>query len=65
MNHAIPASPSELLQEIRIRLQQAHFATRGMPCAEAHEPEPLVDQLHTIRVLAEELADSLEARLRG
>ena len=49
-----------LLSEIRERLQSAHFAARDMSIFEhASAREPVADQLHAIRLLAEEL----EARL--
>lgn len=48
------------MNEIRERLQSAHFAARDMRRFELKEiREPIADQLHAIRLLAEEL----EARL--
>ena len=54
------AENGELLAEIRERLQSAHFAARDMRRFElVGAREPIADQLHAIRLLAEEL----EARL--
>jgi hypothetical protein len=57
---------TQLLSEIRDRLQSAHFAARGLPLqsrAEAHDP--VADQLHAIRVLAEELDGLLSHEVRA
>ena len=63
MNTSTPAATHtgrELLGEIRDRLQCAHFVARGVPLRNPDEtPQPLADQLHAIRVLAEELDDVL------
>ena len=59
MNNTIEAptmTSQRILGEIRDRLQTVHFAARGVRLSgRADALEPLADQLHAIRVLAEEL----------
>jgi hypothetical protein len=58
--HAPSISTQQLLGEIRDRLQTVHFAVRGVQLSGGPDAlEPLADQLHAIRVLAE----ALDARL--
>jgi hypothetical protein len=49
------ATSAQLIDEIRRRLQAVHFAVRGLPCQCPCVDEPLADQVHAIRMLAEEL----------
>jgi hypothetical protein len=50
----------DLLDEIRQRLQTAHFNARGLNGPFNDEPrEPVADQLHGIRLLADGLAQAL------
>ena len=47
----------ELLDEMRVRLQSAHFSARGLKGLLGEEAqEALADQLHSIRLLADSLA---------
>lgn len=50
-----PTSAVNLLAEIRDRLQTVHFAARGLKFGRPEAQEAVPDQLHAIRVLAEEL----------
>jgi len=51
---------TDLLDEIRRRLQSAHFAARGFEGELGGEAlEPVADQLHRIRLLADGLAQAL------
>jgi len=62
MTTANATSPVDLLAEIRDRLQTVHFAARGLRLfgrPDAQEAVP--DQLHAIRVLAEQLDARLGA----
>jgi hypothetical protein len=50
----------DLLDEIRQRLQSAHFSARGLEGALGGDAlEPVADQLHRIRLLADGLAQAL------
>jgi hypothetical protein len=61
MMHCEEAKSRELLDELRRRLQELHFAARGFDWASGATPrQALADQLHGIRVLAEELDHSLD-----
>ena len=52
----------ELLDEIRHRPQSAHFAARDLSGLErSRHREPVADQLHEIRMLAEQLDGLLGA----
>jgi hypothetical protein len=57
MDRSIAGSETSahLVEEIRRRLQIVHFTVRGLPCECPGVCEPVADQLHAIRVLAEEL----------
>jgi hypothetical protein len=62
MNPNQVSTRRELLEQIRTRLQEAHFAARDMSWLEhSAEREPIADQLHMIRLLAEELDARLAA----
>ena len=52
----------ELLADIRERLQSAHFTARGISLhGQPDAKQPVADQLHAIRLLAEELDARLGA----
>jgi len=54
------ANATDLLDEIRWRLQSVHFAARGLEGELGGEAlEPVADQLHRIRLLADGLAQAL------
>ena len=56
MSTSSPTSAVSLLAEIRDRLQTVHFAARGLRLFDRPDAQEAVpDQLHAIRVLAEEL----------
>lgn len=60
MTTASVASTTELMSEIRDRLQTAHFAARGTELLDRQDGrESIADQLHVIRLLTVELESRL------
>ena len=60
-NVMLPSS-RQLLAEIREQLQRVHFAARGIVWPDDRDvPLSVTDQLHAIRLLAEQLDARLKA----